>query len=439
MNNFIINDDSVLNLMKNDDGLFLTKEIYKNDNYYRFDFEIKNNKLNIIYISTNKKEVKTIEYEYSSNKAYIENDILNLDIKVNFSFYDGDSLDVEINNTFDLTKKTSQYRYDIFDKLDEKFALKYIEDLITTGQLYGKKEFVLNNIKNIFEVVKILEKKRYTQTLYNSTITVNKEDAIKMAQDFLYKNNININIRELIDDNTLSFKKEFNEKDEDGTSSFDEKQNKKIISVNETNNLLMPIVLTHEILHYTNQPNDNNRPNASEFLTEVVSYSYELIFLDNLLETEYKEDAIRLMNNVLHSLTSCAFFNYSPILSIKLMKENKKLDKRKIEEKLPIKDYINEMRECIMNKRIISKEVWNIIGFFLAIYSYIEYKKDNNFINKLFKLNNSLNEKTFVECLSIIDINSMNDILNKCMNNIDEFGNFIETHNITEFEKQKNI
>lgn len=439
-NNYIIKDDAILNLITGNDGLFLTYEIYKDQNYYRFDFKIENNRLNIIYISTNKEEFKEIEFNFSDNKAYIENNILNLDIKGNFKFYDGDSLDIEINNKFDLNKPINISRYDIFDKLNEKFTIKYIENLINSKQLYGNKEFVLNNIENIFEIIKIIDKKRYTQTIYNPTTPINKDDAIKMAQDFLYKNNINVNIKELIDNNTLSFKKEYNDIDEYGSSSFDKEQNKKIISVNETNNLLMPIVLVHEILHYTNQPDDNKRSDASEFLTEAVSYSYELIFLDDLLESEFKEDAIRSINNVLHSLTVCAFDNYSPTLSIKLMKENKKLDKNKIEEKLPIQDYINEMRKCIMNKRIIAKEVWTLIGYFLAIYNYIEYKKDNNFINKLYKLNNSLNEKTFLECLSIIDINSMDDILNKCMNNLDEFGNFINNSiNFEELEKQKNI
>ena len=84
----------------------------------------------------------------------------------------------------------------------------------------------------------------------------------------------------------------------------------------------MPAVLVHEIIHYINQPEDDNRNYVSDYLTEAVSYSYELMFLDSFLKSDYKEDALSIMQSLAYSMKQAVFSAFSPAFSLKLYKLN---------------------------------------------------------------------------------------------------------------------
>ena len=56
-----------------------------------------------------------------------------------------------------------------------------------------------------------------------------------------------------------------------------------------------------------------------------------------------------------------------------------------------------------------------------------EYKKDNKFFNKIEKLNNSINNKSFNECLNIIDIKDLNDLVDKFKVSVLEFKEYLDS------------
>ena len=54
------------------------------------------------------------------------------------------------------------------------------------------------------------------------------------------------------------------------------------------------------IIIYINLPKDNKRSFASEYLTEVISYSFELIAIDKFIKTDYEKDAIVILKNIFY-------------------------------------------------------------------------------------------------------------------------------------------
>ena len=78
-------------------------------------------------------------------------------------------------------------------------------------------------------------------------------------------------------------------------------------------------------------------------------------------------------------------------------------------------------KDILNNKEIMDKlndnfisDIMYIVAAPLSIYMYEEFKKDNNFINNIKLLNDTLmnnntNDKTVVECLNIIGLSNYKD------------------------------
>ena len=66
---------------------------------------------------------------------------------------------------------------------------------------------------------------------------------------------------------------------------------------------------------------------------------------------------------------------------------------------------------------------------------FIEYKKDNKFFSKIEKLNNSINDDSFNECLNIIDIKNLNELVDKFKKNVSKFKKYLD--NIYDKDKVK--
>ena len=433
INNYDISENLVLNIVKGqDDKLFLSCDVYYNGIFNRVDFEIADKKLKVVYIDTNMENIEEVFYNLTANNVNVNNNELIITLDSIFKCNEDYSFYVKFNKTFNLDN-ISKTRYDIFDKLDNKFGLYYIKALLKSKQLYSNYDFIYENIDKILEFINITEKPRIEFFNNNQNIRYDLEEGIKVAQDFLDEMNIRININDLINDGSIIFSNGFETKFLNGQSTFDKEKNKKVIYIHQTNDLTMITVLIHELIHYYNQPTDNNRTMASEFLTEVTSYGYELIFLDRYLSGEYQSDAEDMFRWVINSLRWASFFTYAPIFSLKLYKDNK-LTMEEIEKKMSLENYFNEMKDFIKSGKRISNNFWNIIGYYLAIYSYIEYKKDPFFSNKLLELNDSMNSKSFMECLKIIDLNSIDDVFTKGIINLEEYANFVNS-----FEKNDKV
>lgn len=275
-------------------------------------------------------------------------------------------------------------------------------------------------------LVKILKKYERID-IHNENKKIDFETCIKMAQEFLDEIKIDINIEKILNEQSLVFRTEFDGYKSDGVSSYDEEKNRKIVSVNKTEDIKMVAVIVHELLHYYNQPEDNNRAMASDFLTEVISYAYELILLNKYLESEYGAEAKDMITLVFRTLMYRTNLIYTPVCSIKYYK-SKKLTVEGISSDGKIEIYLRDMKEFISKNYTISEELWNTIGYHLGIYCYIEYKKDPNFIYKLSKLNDSINIKSFMECIKIIGLNDINELYEKGMTNLEKYIELIKSY-----------
>ena len=382
-----------------DDDLLLIAECIENNIYYSVHFLIRNNKFEVKYISTTKDKKGTVEYKYKDCSSIINDN--NIEINLDYVFLFDDSIEIpfKLNKIF---KKTEIYdsKYDQFDELDDVVVIKYIEDLVSSKQLYRNNKFIYDNCEKIFRLIQLIEKRNIDFGSFNLNTKMMFEDVLKNVREFFERNNININLDKLINEKTIIFI-DSDDKNLHGTSYL--------------------AVLIHEIMHYYNQPENDERTFSSEYLTEVVSYSCELIAIDKFINSEYKDDVNKIIKNTFYSMVSCAWFMYSSILSLCIFKNNGCITKDEIEKSINFDRYKNEMSNYIKERHNLSKDLWNLIGYYLAIYNYVEYKKDNNHLNKVLLLNDSINDEELLECLKIIDINSMDEIASKGLNALDEY------------------
>lgn len=416
-------------LSKLDDEFLLVAECFLDNIYYSVHFLIKDNKFEVKYISTTKDKKGTVEYEYRNSRAIINEN--NVDINLDYLFIFDDEIEIpfKLNKVFD-KNDVCDSKYDQFDKLDDVFVVKYIEDLVRSKQLYRDNDFIYENAEKLFNLIRLIEKRYMTIEPFNLNCKMTLEEAIKNATDFFNDNNININIEELINDGTINFVDSNMSRNQDGTSYYDEDAKRKLVELRKREDILMLVVLIHELMHYYNQPNDNNRTFSSEYLTEVISYSCELISIDKYIDTKYKEDVQKIIKNIFYSLLSCANFMYSSILSLCIYKNNNKISKEEIEKYINFERYKQEMSNYIKERHNLSKDLWNLIGYYLAIYNYVQYKKDSNHLNKIIELNDNINEKDLLDCLKIIEINSMEEVASKGLESLDEYIEYINKRRV---------
>ena len=72
-----------------------------------------------------------------------------------------------------------------------------------------------------------------------------------------------------------------------------------------------------------------------------------------------------------------------------------------------------DFEKYVSQNRFVVRDTWFVIGLPLAIYMLEEYMKYKNFFNRLEKFNNDINEKSLWECLKSINVNGMDDLINK--------------------------
>ena len=307
--------------------------------------------------------------------------------------------------------------------------------------LLGNSNFIYDNFEKVYDLAhrlsKIENRIKLDKNNSNTYNYIKTDISIDRVQDFLRKNNFNLEIRKLVKNGSILFIEANNwtSKTSDGYSYYDYENKRKMIDIKNTNDIRTMEVLIHEIMHYINQPEKDNRSFTSDFLTETISYTYELIFLDELLNEEYREDVIKIMKYKIDDILHVIYEMSSILLTIKLYKKNK-FNKEKIEEKIQFNDYIEEMKLIIKNDRNLLKLTWYLVGFSLSISNFICYKEDNSYIDKIHLLNDNLNTKSLDECFKILDINSYEEYLDKVLINIDKYQEYFNKR-VKESDKSK--
>lgn len=299
-----------------------------------------------------------------------------------------------------------------------KEKLVFYKEILDNESFYGNNSFIMDNIETLFGLVKYIGTKYrfirddiYVKNSDYQEISLN--ESILLAQDFFDTHNISIDINKIISNNILTFHR--NEKKIDpfynfktsGLSYYD--GNVKKMNINLEMTIFDSMIMIHEIMHYLNQPDDDRSIN-NHLLTEALSFGVETIYLDSIVNSKYKEDAIDCLINIARSNYMQMNIGYDIYKIIYFYKEKKDLSKEKYEEMFDDDNYqrmLDNFDEYILTRKSIFNYTWNVLGYPLAVYLFEEYKKDNNFTQKILEFNNSLFGNDFNLSLKTIGLDSL--------------------------------
>ncbi len=408
-----------------DDKCMFFAETLKDDNYYRIEFKILEDKLTVANVHSSKKEPCKINLKFKKNKVFLKDDKLEINMQAKLTFEDSSTTELSLHKIF-TEKDVVESRYDRFDFVSDELKVYYIRSIIKSGEMYGKSSFVYDNSEALSDLIYHIDHKNIRVEKSYLSETIELEDSISLAQEFLNKMGYDINIKELINDNTIrivdSLKKEGTKKikRENGRSTYSKEEHRKIIKIEKNNNISFPAILIHEIMHHINLPDNGERTTASDYLTEGVSYAYEFLFLESLKGTKYENDCNKILSHEVETFAIGAYFAYYPINTINLYKEKENFTIEDIKSKANIEKYMKDMGIFIKDRMNLKEIVWHIIGHYIGFYIYMEYKDNASILTKLKEFNSSINEKSFSECLKIIDINGLQDVYGKVNSKVDE-------------------
>ncbi len=247
---------------------------------------------------------------------------------------------------------------------------------------------------------------------------------IDVIKEFYIKHGYGIDVDELINNGTIDFNYLEGELVLGGSNYYDD--GSRAVDVNNNGYLIDSAILIHEISHYQNQPK-SSRCETSSLLTESLAYAETFMFLDFLEEKGYAEDSsylkkeiIKLMNNYASNLISCfkLFVIYEKFSGI--TRENYKLmfDDNQYEK------HIDDLEQIINSKGIkLFKDMGYVLGYFLAMHMYQEYKKNASYINVIKALHIKINEVNTSECLEHIGFSSITNTLKNIEDFIDDIYN----------------
>lgn len=350
--------------------------------------------------------------------------------------------------------------YKIIKKDINDFFIKYYNDY------YKDNNLIYDNMQ-VFREIIILIYKKLGNYIANNNEQINWDriekstfiEYIPLIEKFYKKLNIDTDINKLIENGTINLYPKSTEELEEtkkqgkslnGTNKY--QKGHKVVDVYNNGLITDSITLVHEISHYRNQP-DIKRNQVNNLFTEALAFAEEFIYLDYLKSMGYEYETNIIKNKVTETFFFIAADTY-PLVKLHLLfrklgeisEENyiylfKYNDYKDIVGVL--KDIINEQnnnitnfdKDILNNKEIMDKlndnfisDIMYILAAPLSIYMYEEFKKDNNFINNIKLLNDTLmnintNNKTVVECLNIIGLSNYNE---ESLNKISEsFKNYI--------------
>jgi hypothetical protein len=234
---------------------------------------------------------------------------------------------------------------------------------------------------------------------------MNIDRSVDLAQLFFTDFDIKINVKDLIAKKVLVFKEYSDNAIKANGSNFYDKNNEKKNIVYLLHNVDDSVCIVHELMHYLNQP-ETSRSQTNDFLTETISYTYELIFADYLMNKNCIDESKYIFCRCEKNAVSFAYNMYNIYRFVDFVKQNGKINKE-IYDKEYKKGYdlmLKEFDDYALEKSDINEDSWNFMGHLFGIYCFMEYKKDPQFLDKIKKLNNSINDCSFEDGLNMIDI-----------------------------------
>ena len=299
------------------------------------------------------------------------------------------------------------------------FVKKYANTLINLTSMELKKSGKIERKEHTI--------KEFSEFKLNSSMSI--------AQTFFNNSNIIINLKDLYDKKELKFFKgdQSNRKsilDNPAPISVQgySDHRGKYMEIFVNHNIMDAFIIVHEVTHYRNQPN-RGRNYVSDMLTEAISYGTEYIFAQTMIEQNFMVEEVKLyLRNCLATLFEYAYkLNIVYVFTI-LYRDNNRIDYEDYKKAFRVDQYeqdVERFEQFMQYGKDHIVETWNFLGKSLAVYILSEYLKDKNFMKKGNELNYAINNKTFEECLEIINIYGPNDLLHKMSQAMDTIIDYI--------------
>lgn len=168
------------------------------------------------------------------------------------------------------------------------------------------------------------------------------------------------------------------------------------------------VIWVHEISHYRNETGQEETEERS-LLTESLAFAMQFIYTDFLYNNGYQYDAISIMIDDLEALYNNSRDTIPLIRLFMTYIEQGRLDEESYNNRFSdLYDKVVESshRQLQENDQIFFNSVRYAIAFSLAIFMYQCYKKNNNYLYNIEKLNEMLKgESDISNLLKVIGIN----------------------------------
>ena len=189
-----------LNQTKNK-NLLVSIDVFKEENHYAFLFEMDNEGL--FFIRAYKNGEDAFPYlECERNHIIKKENYITFDVTFLFQFDEPDLITLSIDEKLPLNKKENGVIRETVHTLNDRYLLQFIKDAILYHQI-GADDFIHQNIFHLYRLNRMIQKKEIIEYPKMDEQPIGEKDIIKMAQDFLSECHINIDIQQLIDNETI--------------------------------------------------------------------------------------------------------------------------------------------------------------------------------------------------------------------------------------------
>lgn len=318
---------------------------------------------------------------------------------------------------------------------------------------YKRNKILFDNMQNIYTFICYFY--RYMEYVYIEPLDIRndlKNDvcSAEMLIDKFYKSiNDSFRFNDVISNgtfdiiktnssnNTLDYELSF------GNNNYRIINDKVHKTINVYNNGLITdtIIWVHELSHYRNQPSEK-RGEVNDILTELLAFTEEFLYIDYLENNGYKSTAINykiieynnLLNNICNSYYAVRIYLLYYLLG-EVSRDNYIYlygDDGNYEKSLEA--FISEKEK---QQTAIFRMLYYSVGL-ISLYNYIEYKKNNVFLNRIEMLNKAiLNDNISLEdALDMINIRLDKESLDKILENINILReNIIKGSNILKLKR----
>lgn len=279
------------------------------------------------------------------------------------------------------------------------------EQYVEAAEMTSEKD--VNFIRKLTDIILNQEVEK---TPYKLSRKVSFKDSIKYVDEFL--KTINESYSEYfhmrLNDGTFIFEEDI-EGIKQAYSDYDSVNNKRILYIPLSYNIIDSFLIVHELFHDINL-DENENSIARVIFTEGLSFLAELLYEKYLVENKIK-DAKIVIKYDFYSLRKRAFeVDYNIKLIEKYLMDGY-LNVSSIIEIFEgystddIKDIINANRNIILNKELtILVQQTYIYGFLIATYLYKHIEDNKKNINEVFELNEMLKYYTIEQVLDYLNI-----------------------------------